>query len=41
MTCNQSTVWNSLPASLQDIRDQQGFKRNLKTELFSRHAYVI
>ena len=29
-------AWNSLPASLQDIRDHQAFKRNLKTELFNR-----
>ena len=29
-------AWNSLPASLQDIRDHRAFKRNLKTALFNR-----
>ena len=29
-------AWNSLLASLQNIRDHRAFKRNLKTELFNR-----
>ena len=32
-------AWNSLPASLQDIRDHHTFKRSLKTVLFNR-AYT-
>ena len=31
--------WNSLPASLQDIRDHRAFKWNLKTELFN-HVFM-
>ncbi len=33
------TAWNSLPASLQDIRGHHTFKRSLKTVLFNR-AYT-
>ena len=32
-------AWNSLPASLQDIRDHRAFERNFKTVLFNR-AYT-
>ena len=31
-------AWNSLPASLQDIRDHRAFIQNLETELFNRYA---
>ena len=34
------SAWNTLPASLQDIRDHNSFKRALKTHLFDR-AYTI
>jgi hypothetical protein len=34
------SAWNTLPASVQDIRDHNSFKRAPKADLFNR-AYMI
>jgi len=35
LVCWSGSIAFSLPASLQDIRDQQAFKRNIKTANFN------